>query len=234
MTSRRDLSRGRHGQAGSCASTLCRTRGTIARVGQPTSACRSRSAVGATMLCGIITAASLAWTSIRRRWSALSAPDYTSGPGCARRCGALCVYDRSGALLVAGSLLAHAGQVDRTVPDGGWRGVRHPLLVVGAVVRLNAVIAAASFWPDRALRVGTGTSVTAFSASRGTPAGIPDPRRDPERPDPLGSRGAPARRHAACCGMGDPRRLAQGPAAVDFGTLLSRLAVAAAGAEAPR
>jgi hypothetical protein len=145
--------------------------------------------------------------------------------------GALCVYVGAGALLVAGSLLAHAGQVSQLsrMVGGGVSGI--PLLVVGALCAPNAVIAAASFLAGPGFAVGTGTSVTAFSASRGTLPAFPILGAIPSGQIPsvlavllLGGTLLAAGWVTA--------RLAQGPAAVDFGTLLSRLAVAAAGAGA--
>ena len=228
MTSRRDLAEAGTVQAGSYAAT-CAALAVLARLGT-TSVPPIPVAVGATMLCGIITAASLAWTSIRRRWSALSAPDYIR-PGLRAAMGALCVYVGAGALLVAASLLAHAGQVSQLsrMVGGGVSGI--PLLVVGVLCAPNAVIAAASFLAGPGFAVGTGTSVTAFSASRGTLPAFPILGAIPSGRIPsvlavllLGSTLLAAGWVTA--------RLAQGPAAVDFGTLLSRIAVAAAGAGA--
>jgi hypothetical protein len=225
MTSRRDLAAAGTVQAGSYAAT-CAALALLARLGT-TSVPPIPVAVGATMLCGIITAASLAWTSIRRRWSALSAPDYIR-PGLRAAMGALCVYVGAGALLVAGSLLAHAGQVSQLsrMVGGGVSGI--PLLVVGALCAPNAVIAAASFLAGPGFAVGTGTSVTAFSASRGTLPAFPILGAIPSGQIPSVLAALLLGGTLLAAGW-VTSRLAQGPAAVDLGTLLSRLAVAAAG-----
>jgi hypothetical protein len=228
LTSRRDLAEAGTVQAG-CYAATCAALAVLARLGT-TSVPAIPVAAGATMLCGIITAASLAWTSIHRRWSAVSVPDYIR-PGLRATMGALCVYVGAGALLVAASLLAHAGQVSQLsrMVGGGVSGV--PLLVVGVLCAPNAVIAAVSFLAGPGFAVGTGTSVTAFSASRGTLPAFPILGAIPSGRIPsvlavllLGSTLLAAGWVTA--------RLAQGPATVDFGTLLSRIAVAAAGAGA--
>jgi hypothetical protein len=228
LTSRRDLAEAGTVQAG-CYAATCAALAVLARLGT-TSVPAIPVAAGATMLCGIITAASLAWTSIHRRWSAVSGPDYIR-PGLRAAMGALCVYVGAGALLVAASLLAHAGQVSQLsrMVGGGVSGV--PLLVVGVLCAPNAVIAAVSFLAGPGFAVGTGTSVTAFSASRGTLPAFPILGAIPSGRIPsvlavllLGSTLLAAGWVTA--------RLAQGPATVDFGTLLSRIAVAAAGAGA--
>ena len=226
MTSRRDLAEAGTVQAGSYAAA-CAALAVIARLGT-TSVPPIPVAVGAFVLCGIITAVSLAWTSTSRGWSVLSAPDYVR-PGLRAAAGALCVYVGAGALLIAASLLVHAGQVTQLsrMVGGGVSGI--PLLVVGGLCAPNAAIAAASYLAGPGFAVGTGTSVTAFSASRGTLPAFPILGAIPSGRIP--SILAVVLLGATLLAAGwVTTRLAGGPAAVDFGTLLSRLAIAAGGA----
>ena len=226
MTSRRDLAKAGMVQAGGYAAT-CAALAVIARLGT-TSVPPIPVAVAAFVLCGIVTAASLAWTSRCRGWSVLSAPDYLR-PGLRAATGALCVYLGAGSLLVAVSLLAHAGQVTQLsrMVGGGVSGI--PLLVVGLLCAPNATIAAASLLAGPGFAVGAGTSVTAFSASRGTLPAFPILGAIPSGRIP--SVLAAVLLGATLLAAGwVTTRLARGPAAVDFGSLMSRLAVAAAGA----
>jgi len=226
MTSRRDLAKAGTVQAGGYAAT-CAALAVIGRLGT-TSVPPIPVAVGAFAVCGIVTAASLAWTSICRRWSVRSAPDYLR-PGLRAATGAICLYVGAGSLLVAVSLLAHAGQVTQLsrMVGGGMSGI--PLLVLGVLCAPNAAVAGASFLAGPGFAVGTGTSVTAFSASRGTLPAFPILGAVPS--GQLPSVLAMVLLGAMLLAAGwVTTRLARGPAAVDFGSLISRLAVAAAGA----
>ncbi|HEY2793723.1 MAG TPA: DUF6350 family protein [Micromonosporaceae bacterium] len=226
LTSRSDLAKAGMIQAGGYAAT-CAALALIARLGR-TSAPPIPVAVGAFLLCGIVTAASLASTSTSRRWSVLSAPDYLR-PGLRAATGAVCVYVGAGSLLVAVSLLAHAGQVSQLsrMVGGGVSGI--PLLAIGVLCAPNAAIAAASLLAGPGFAVGTGTSVTAFSASRGTLPAFPLLGAIPSGQIPQVLAVILLAGTLLAAGW-VTTRLARGPAAVDFGSLISRLAVAAAGA----
>ena len=226
MTSRRDLAKACTIQAGGYAAT-CAALTVIARLGT-TSAPPMPVAVGAFVLCGIVSAASLAWMSLGRSWLVLSGPDYLRS-GLRAATGALCVYVGAGSLLVAVSLLAHAGQVIQLsrMVGGGVSGI--PLLVVGLLCAPNAAIAAASLFAGPGFAVGTGTSVSAFSASRGTLPAFPILGAIPSGQIPSVLAVVLLGTTLFAAGW-VTTRLARGPAAVDFGSLISRLAVAAAGA----
>ena len=132
MTSRRDLAKAGTVQAGGYAAT-CAALAVIGRLGT-TSVPPIPVAVGAFAVCGIVTAASLAWTSICRRWSVLSAPDYFR-PGLRAATGAICVYVGAGEFARRGLAGCPCRSGHPTVPNGGWRDVRHPAPRPWCVVR---------------------------------------------------------------------------------------------------
>ena len=228
ITSRRDLAAAGAVQAASYAAT-CAALAIMAPLGT-TSAPPIPVAVGAIVLCGLVTAVSLGWTANRRGWSTLSSPEYV-WPGLRAATGALCVYLGAGALLVAGSLVAHAGQVSQLsrMVGGGLSGI--PLLLLGGLCAPNAAIGAASYLAGPGFAVGTGTTVTAFSASHGVLPAFPILGAIPSGRGPsifalvlLGLTLLAAGWVTA--------RLVRGSGAVDAGSLLCRVAVAAAGAGA--
>jgi hypothetical protein len=99
-------------------------------------------------------------------------------PACAGRCARAAgigvgVYLALGALLVAGSLLAHHGQVaalSRTV-GGGWGGFVIALL--GVLAAPNAVVAGAAYLAGPGFAFGAGTSVSATTTAHGTVPAFP-------------------------------------------------------------
>jgi hypothetical protein len=222
-TSRRDLVAAGAVQAASYAATSA-VLAVIAPLGT-TSVRPVPAATGAILLAGVVTAVSLGSTARRRGWAGGSAPDYV-GPGLRAALGALCVYLGAASLLVAGSLVVHAGTVSQLsrMVGGGVSGI--PLVVLGVLCAPNATIGAAAYLAGPGFAIGTGTSVTAFSASRGTLPAFPI----------LG---------AIPSGNGPPRlglvvlvvtllaagwvtaRLARGSGPVDVGDLFRRIVVAA-------
>ena len=97
----------------------------------------------------------------------------TFGPGCGRRRRDMRLCRERELCSSPSRWLAHAGQVSQLsrMVGGGVSGI--PLLVLGVLCAPNAVIAAVSFLAGPGFAVGTGTSVTAFSASRGTLPAFP-------------------------------------------------------------
>ena len=86
---------------------------------------------------------------------------------------ALAVYLGAGALLVAVSLVLHAGRVQEISRQlgGGWAGV--PVLVLGVLAAPNAVIAGATYLLGPGFTVGAGTTVGLHSASHGVVPAFP-------------------------------------------------------------
>lgn len=190
----------------------------------------TRVTVASALLFAIVTATSLAWTSRRRRWWPVSLPGYV-WPGLQAAAGAVCVYLGAGALLVAGSLVAHAGQVTQLsrMVGGGLSGI--PLLVIGVLCAPNATVAGAAYLAGPGFSVGTGTAVTAFATSHGTLPAFPLLGAIPS------GHGAPAVVRVLLVltvfGAGGVAvRLVRRGVRNDIGELLCRLTVAAAGAGA--
>lgn len=85
----------------------------------------------------------------------------------------LAVYVGAGALLVAGSLVVHAGDVMRLSRQvgGGVSGV--PVLVLGVLAAPNAAVAGAAYLAGPGFAIGAGTSFTAFSTGHGVLPAFP-------------------------------------------------------------
>ncbi len=87
--------------------------------------------------------------------------------------GAIAVYLGSGAVLVAGSLVVHAGRVmelSRQV-GGGLSGV--PVAAIGVLCAPNAAVAAAAYLAGPGFAVGSGTAFNAFSTDHGVLPAFP-------------------------------------------------------------
>jgi hypothetical protein len=87
--------------------------------------------------------------------------------------GAIAVYLGSGAILVAGSLVMHAGRamdLSRQV-GGGFSGL--PIAVLGVLCMPNAAVAASAYLAGPGFAVGSGTVFTAFSAEHGVLPAFP-------------------------------------------------------------
>lgn len=84
---------------------------------------------------------------------------------------AIAVYVGMGALLVAGSLVAHHGRVEALSRQvgGGWSGV--PILLLGVLAAPNAAIAGAAYLSGPGFAIGSGSTVRAFGATHGV---LPD------------------------------------------------------------
>jgi hypothetical protein len=87
--------------------------------------------------------------------------------------GALAIYVGSGALLVAGSLVAHAGTVTEMSRQvgGGLSGL--PVLVLGVLCVPNAAVAGAAYVAGPGFAVGSGATFTAFSTGHGVLPAFP-------------------------------------------------------------
>lgn len=85
----------------------------------------------------------------------------------------LLVYLASGALLVAGSLVMHHGQVETLSHrvGGGWSGL--PILVLGVLTAPNAAIAGAAYLAGPGFAVGSGSGVSFGSTVHGTLPAFP-------------------------------------------------------------
>jgi hypothetical protein len=83
------------------------------------------------------------------------------------------VYAASGALLVAGSLMWHAGTVTHLsgLVGGGVSGL--PILLLGALCAPNAMIAATAYLIGPGFAVGSGTHVGLFATTHGTVPAFP-------------------------------------------------------------
>lgn len=117
--------------------------------------------------CVAVTSASRAWFDVRTRL-----PAHIIAGGRAAT-GALAVYAGAGAMLVAGSLIVHAGtamQISRQV-GGGLSGL--PIAVLGVLYAPNATVAGMAYLAGPGFAVGTGTAVNAFSASHGVLPAFP-------------------------------------------------------------
>ena len=78
-----------------------------------------------------------------------------------------------GALLVAGSLVMHHGEVETISRQvgGGWGGV--PILVLGVLAAPNAIIYSIAYLAGPGFALGTGTSVSLTSTAHGTLPAFP-------------------------------------------------------------
>jgi hypothetical protein len=86
---------------------------------------------------------------------------------------AVSVYLGMGALLVAGSIVVHHGQVQALsgqVGDG-WGGV--PILLLGLLAAPNAVIAGSAYLAGPGFAVGSGATTSAFTTSHGVLPAFP-------------------------------------------------------------
>jgi hypothetical protein len=85
----------------------------------------------------------------------------------------LTVYLGSGAVLVAGSLVVHHGQVEALSRQvgGGFGGI--PILLLGVLTAPNAAICAASYLAGPGFALGTGTSVSLTGTAHGTLPAFP-------------------------------------------------------------
>jgi len=128
-------------------------------------------AVAAALLFGVVAGAGLSRTGEwAERRQALS-PVLVDGARGA--IGAVVVYVGAGALLVATSLVAHAGSVmhlSRLV-GGGLAG--EPIALLGIASAPNAAIAGAAYLTGPGFTVGSGTHVSAFATTHGTLPAFP-------------------------------------------------------------
>lgn len=131
-----------------------------------------RATLAAFVLGALVGAASLAWAGRRRRRWRRALPEAVR-PGLRAAAGALAIYVGAGAVLVAGSLVVHAGEVTQLsrLVGGGASGV--PLVVLGVLCVPNAAVAGAAYLAGPGFTVGTGTTVSAFAASHGTLPAFP-------------------------------------------------------------
>ncbi|PZS13802.1 MAG: hypothetical protein DLM57_15825 [Pseudonocardiales bacterium] len=103
---------------------------------------------------------------------ALQAPAATA-PVVRATAAGVAVYLGSGALLVAGSLVAHAGRVEALSREvgGGWGSV--PILLLGVLAAPNAVIAGAAYLAGPGFAVGSGASASAVGTAHGVLPAFP-------------------------------------------------------------
>jgi hypothetical protein len=80
----------------------------------------------------------------------------------------LLVYAASGAVLVAGSLVLHRGEVETLSHHvgGGWSGV--PILLLGVLSAPNAVVAGVAYLSGPGFAVGAGLAVSLGAGAHGT------------------------------------------------------------------
>lgn len=112
----------------------------------------------------------VALTTLLRRQGTL--PDHVRA-GTRGAVGALLVYVAAGALLLAGSLIMHAGtvmQMSRQV-GGGISGV--PILILGILLAPNAAVAGAAYLSGPGFAVGSGATFTMFSTGHGVLPAFP-------------------------------------------------------------
>lgn len=131
------------------------------------------SALGATSAQPVTTAAAafglfgaVAVTALLRARQAVTLPSHVLA-GVRGAAAALGGYIAAGALLVAGSLVMHAGlatQMSRQV-GGGISGV--PILVLGILCTPNAAVAGAAYLAGPGFTVGSGATFTPFAAGHG-------------------------------------------------------------------
>ena len=95
------------------------------------------------------------------------------GPAFRAAAAGLALYLAAAALLVAGSLLAHAGRVEALSREigGGWGGV--PILLLGLLAAPNALIASVSYLAGPGFTVGAGASVNAVATTHGVVPAFP-------------------------------------------------------------
>lgn len=100
------------------------------------------------------------------------APDWLN-PAARAAGAAIAVYIGAGALLVAGSLVAHHGAVETLSRQvgGGWSGA--PVLLLGILAAPNAAIAGASYLAGPGFALGHGSGVSLGSTVHGTVPAFP-------------------------------------------------------------
>jgi Family of unknown function (DUF6350) len=189
-----------------------------------------RVTLAALVVGAVVGGASLAWAGGQRGWWHRPLPD-AARPGLRAASGALVVYVGAGAVLGAGSLVVHAGEVTQLsrMVGGGASGV--PLIVLGVLCVPNAAVAGAAYLAGPGFTVGSGTTVSAFAASHGTLPAFPLLGAVPT------GRGAPAPVLALLVATllaagWITVRLAQAGQAPAWGDMVRRVAVAAATAGA--
>jgi Family of unknown function (DUF6350) len=123
------------------------------------------TAVAAALLFGVVAGAGLLRTGELRQRCARISPVLIDGLRAG--VGAATIYLGAGALLVAASLVAHAGAVTHLsrLVGGGTAG--EPILLLGIFTAPNAAIAGAAYLAGPGFALGSGTHVGAFGVSHG-------------------------------------------------------------------